>query len=72
MTEPAHLSLASKEVLVLRMSEKNDAATALQLAHETGLLVVLLSDGATLEALDEDDMRAAGWVKAEREKAPAF
>jgi hypothetical protein len=58
--------LATKDVIVVRGwvpdGETDDAMG--RLARETGCLVVSLESDQSLETLDEDAMRAAGWIRA--------
>jgi hypothetical protein len=35
-----------------------------RLAESTACLVLAVPEGTTIESLDEDEMRAAGWVRA--------
>lgn len=55
-------NVALKDVIVLN-GVASDAMLQ-QLAAETGRPVVSLTDGQTLESLDEAQMQATGWVKA--------
>lgn len=63
----------TSRVLVVRAStvaEADELAPALAtVAREQGQSVLLLVGAVRLEALDEDQMRAAGWVRAETLKA---
>jgi hypothetical protein len=54
--------LPIKEVLVVRDATWEHGVTE-QLAEATGLLVVELRDGATVESLDEAGMREHGWAR---------
>lgn len=61
--------IAVKDVVVLRglddaLDDEEIGALGGQVARETGCLVVALADGQSLEALDEDEMREHGWVRA--------
>ncbi len=51
-----------REVLVI--SGAVEPETAYELARQTGALVVVLEDGATLESLDGEEMREHGWIRA--------
>lgn len=56
------------KVVVLRSSRTGSLAgidaTARALREAGADLVLIISDDTTIEALDEDLMRAAGWVRA--------
>lgn len=51
-----------KEVLVLRDATWEQVASE-RLAVETGFLIIELPKGATLESLDEAEMRKHGWIR---------
>jgi hypothetical protein len=52
-----------KDVIVLKGCDDNVEILE-RLAQDTGSLVVNLGADSSLEMLDEDAMRQAGWVKA--------
>lgn len=66
------LSLKHADVLVVYDADAGDETMIMvleQLHLVTGLMVIALSPGVTIQTLDVDQMREAGWVRAEQEGA---
>lgn len=52
-------------VAVVLSADRQQNASALErIAEQLGVVVIQLRPGQTLESMDEEAMRAAGWVRA--------
>lgn len=68
MDIPSDISAIPKDAvaIVIRSEREDEDFSRLggELAARTGLLVIVCTPAETIEALDEAEMAAAGWVRA--------